>query len=58
MNVPADDLPLIILALEHYADYMRATNRDDQVYRQIAERLRRKGPRSEEPEGKERSKKA
>jgi hypothetical protein len=52
MNVSDDDLPLIIRALEHYADYMTATRRDERPFKDVVERLRKKGPGKEETEGK------
>jgi hypothetical protein len=33
---------MIIRAVEHYADYLKATNRDDRLYRELAESLKRK----------------
>ena len=48
MLVPDDDIPFIIEALDHRADYLRATQRDEQPFRVIAERLKRKGPGKEE----------
>jgi len=52
MEVPDEDLPLIIHALERQADYLKATKRDENPYREMAERLKRKGPGKEEPERK------
>jgi hypothetical protein len=41
-----DAPPLIVRALEHYASYLKATNRDDSWYQAIAEPLK-KPPASE-----------
>jgi len=47
----ADDLaPLVVRALEHYAAFMRATNRDERPYLDIAESLKKKGQREEQLE--------
>lgn len=48
MLVPDDDIPLIIEALDHRADYLRATGRDDRAFLEISERLQRKGLGREE----------
>jgi hypothetical protein len=46
-----DDLaPLVVRALEHYAAFMRATNRDERPYLDIAESLKKKGQAKEEQE--------
>jgi len=42
VQIPDEQLPTIIRALEHYADYLKAMNRDDRVQRDIAESLERK----------------
>lgn len=47
MLIPDDDLPLIVRALEHYADYMRATQRDERPFLDIVARLQRKQPAKE-----------
>ncbi len=39
MTIPEQCLPQILIALEHYAAYMHATNRDPRPYRAIAEQL-------------------
>ena len=44
MEISEDQLPLVIRAVEHYADYLKATGRDDRLYRDLAERLKRKQP--------------
>ena len=49
MQIPDDLAPLIVRALEHYAAFMRATNRDERPYLEIAESLKRKGTGEEEP---------
>ncbi len=48
MLVPDEDIPFIVEALDHRAEYLRATKRDEQPFREIAERLKRKGPGKEE----------
>jgi hypothetical protein len=42
MEVLDEDVPHVIRALEHYGQYMRATNRDSRPFSEIAERLQRK----------------
>ena len=37
------------MAVEHYAAYMKATNRDERPYIEIAESLKKKGQAKEEP---------
>jgi hypothetical protein len=49
---PTMTFPLIIRALEHYADYMRATNRDERPYLQVVENLKKKEPGKEERQEK------
>ncbi len=44
MNLPEPFLPQILLALEQYAAYMHATNRDPAPYRDIADQLRQPRP--------------
>jgi len=41
---------LVVRALEHYAAYLIATQREDRRYQGLAERLQRKGPGKVEPE--------
>jgi hypothetical protein len=50
MKIEIDDdvPPLIVRALEHYASYLKATNRDDSRYQAIAEMFKRKPAQSEE----------
>jgi hypothetical protein len=36
IRITEQDAPKVIRALEHYAAYMRATNRDDRDYRELA----------------------
>ena len=50
MNIPTPAVPDVIRALEHYAAYMLATNRDDRPYRELAERLKRKPTAATRPE--------
>jgi hypothetical protein len=33
MEIPEEQLPTVIRALEHYADYLKAPSRDDRLYR-------------------------
>ena len=47
MEIPDDAVELVVRALEHYADYMKATSRDGSPYRRVAEDLQRKPPQSE-----------
>lgn len=49
MQIPDDLAPLVVRALEHYAAFMKATNRDERPYLQIAESLTKKGQGKEEP---------
>jgi hypothetical protein len=47
-----DAPPLIAKALEHYASYLKATNRTDSRYEQIAERLKKPSASETLPEPK------
>ena len=47
LDFPDDYLPLVIRALEHYAAYARATQRDATPYQQAVNLFKRKGPGSE-----------
>jgi hypothetical protein len=60
VNIDLDDdaLPLIVRALEHYYSYLKATNRDDIRYQQIAESLKKKSVSSLQPELEKRKRKA
>jgi hypothetical protein len=58
VNIPDDQLPLIIRALEHYADYLKATQRDDRFFREIADRMKRKEPEQQQMESARREKRA
>jgi hypothetical protein len=49
MEVPDEQLPLIIESLEHRA-YMKAVPRDDRPYLELVEKLKRKPPASEKAE--------
>jgi hypothetical protein len=42
LAISDDEAPLIVKALDHYASYLKATNRTDSRYEQIAERRKRK----------------
>ena len=46
--VTDDDATIIIKALDHYADFLRATGRDDRPYREVIARIQQ----SEQPERK------
>ena len=48
LDVPDDDLDLIIKALDHYHAYTVARNAEDGRYRDLADRLKRK-PTDREP---------
>jgi hypothetical protein len=48
LDIPDDELDLIIKALDHYHAYTVARNAEDARYRQLADRLRRK-PTEREP---------
>jgi hypothetical protein len=39
-----EDLPLIIKALDHYNSYLVASRREDNRYKELLDRLQRKGP--------------
>jgi hypothetical protein len=41
VQIPVAQVPAIIRTLEHFADYMKATNRDDGLYGEVAESLKR-----------------
>jgi hypothetical protein len=55
MTLPDADNPFLLKALEHYADFLAATNRDGRPYRDIIAKLQqpeqpeRKAPGSEMP---------
>jgi hypothetical protein len=42
LEIPDDDLDLIIKALDHYRAYTVARNAEDARYRDLADRLKRK----------------
>jgi hypothetical protein len=44
MYISEEQASNIIRAVEHYAAYLKATNRDDRQYRDLAESLTRKPP--------------
>jgi hypothetical protein len=58
MKIEIDDdaPPLIVRALEHFASYLKATNRDDSRYQAIAETFKKKSVSSETAEPKRRRK--
>jgi len=39
MHISEEQTSNIVRALEHYAAYLRATNRDDRQYRELVARL-------------------
>jgi hypothetical protein len=47
LDIPEDDIPLLVRALEHYAAYLEATKRPDERYLALAEELKRKKPAAE-----------
>ena len=48
LDIPDDELELIIKALDHYHAYTVARNAEDTRYRDLADRLKRK-PTEREP---------
>jgi len=58
VTIPDDLAPLVVRALEHYAAYMKASNRDERPYLDIAESLKKKGQAKEEPERTAKKKRA
>jgi hypothetical protein len=44
MYISKEQASNIIRAVEHYAAYLKATNRDDRQYRELAESLKRRPP--------------
>lgn len=42
LEIPDEHIPLLIRALEHYYAYMRAVQRDDSRYQQVADFFKRK----------------
>jgi hypothetical protein len=48
LEIPDEDIDLLITALEHYHAYTIAKNGKDSRYRELAERLKRK-PTEREP---------
>ena len=49
---------MIVRALEHYADFLKATHRDDRLPRDLAESFKRKPTAKQEPERAAKRKKA
>ena len=49
MHIPEEQASNIIRAVEHYAAYLKATKRDDRLYRELAESLQRKPPAPQPP---------
>jgi hypothetical protein len=56
MHIPEEQASNLIRAVEHYAAYLKATKRDDRLYRELAESLQPKppAPRREVPQVKRR----
>ncbi len=48
LEIPDEDIDLIVSALEHYHAYTVAKNAEDSRYRDLADRLKRK-PTEREP---------
>ena len=44
MHIPEEQATDIIRAVEHYGAYLKATNRDDRQYCELAESFKRKPP--------------
>lgn len=53
-TIPDEKLPLVIQSLDHFGAYLRVTNRNAQLYLELAEELKRKGPEREEAKPKAR----
>jgi len=49
VQIPDEQVPYVLIAVEHYVAYMRATGRDERPYLDIAESLKKKGQGKEEP---------
>ena len=47
LDIPDDDIPLLVRALEQYAAYLEASKRPDDRYLALAEQLKRKQPETE-----------
>jgi len=47
MEIDEDRIEMIVRALNHYAEYLRATNRDGSGYKMLANDLLKKPPVSE-----------
>jgi hypothetical protein len=50
VNIPHEHVPHILIAVEHYAAYMKATARDERAYLEIAESLKKKRQSQAEPD--------
>jgi hypothetical protein len=48
VTIPDEYTHRILTALEHYAAYMKATNRDERLYLEVADFLKKKGQGIEE----------
>ena len=44
LDIAEDDIPFLVRALEHSAEYLEATKRADERYLALAEQLKRKQP--------------
>jgi hypothetical protein len=59
LEIPDEDLDLIVKALDHYHAYTVARNAEDRRYRDLADRLKRKPTeRVEEQPGKQTKRRA
>ena len=58
MTIPDEYTTRILTALEHYTAYMKATNRDERLYLEVAEFMKKKGQGKEESERTARKKRA
>jgi len=48
VTIPDEYTPRILTAVEHYLAYLKATNRDERLYLEVAEFLKKKGQGKEE----------
>jgi hypothetical protein len=58
MNLSGDDISLVRALEQHYSAYLRAVQREDGRYQQLAERLQRKPAAKEVPTATARKKPA
>ena len=55
LDIPDEYLPLIVTALEHYAAYARAVQREDARYQEAADLFKSKRPDEAQRTGKRKS---